>query len=95
MEVASDPRVYGLLLDPGSIELDADQIGAGVFWLPDGDIDSMRLVGLISGRLELRTTDGQVRRFLTVKGPEDLWKLVTYRRDDRREKPMVKREDIL
>lgn len=95
LEVKSDPRVYGLLLDPGTLELDADQVGAGVFWLPEGDIDKMRLVGLISGRLELETADGEVREFLTVKGPEDMWKLVTYRRDDRRRKPMVKREDIL
>ncbi|MFT4537712.1 MAG: hypothetical protein ACI841_002935 [Planctomycetota bacterium] len=94
MEVITDPRVYGLLLDPGALELNDDQIGAGVFWLPTGDIKNMRLVGLISGRLELQTSDGTVRKFLTVKGPEDLWKLVTYRRDDRRKKSRVKREDI-
>ena len=94
MVVAADPRVYGILLDPGPVELTSDQIGAGVFWLPDGDIDSMRVLGLISGRLTLETAEGE-REFYTVEGPEDMWRLVTYRRDDRRKKAMVKREDIL
>jgi hypothetical protein len=32
---------------------------------------------------------------LTVIGPEQLWRLVTHRRDHTRRKPWVYREDIL
>ncbi len=90
-KVRTDERVRGILLDvPGQIEGRTNQIGAGVFWVnPDNSIDR-RLVGLVSGRL---TLDG--REFLAVVGPEDLWRLVTYRRDHLRHKRRVYREDIM
>lgn len=89
--VRSDERVHGLLLDvPEELERRKGQVGAGVFWVhPDDPVDR-RLVGLVAGRV---TLDG--RQHLAVVGPEDLWRLVIYRRDHLRRKARVYREDIL
>lgn len=97
VRVRHDPRVYGILLDvPKEIMQRMDQTGAGVFWVPeDGDPDiDKRLIGLVTGRLRLETKDG-TREYLTVMGPEQLWRLVTHRRDHTRRKPWVYREDIM
>ena len=92
--VASDPRVYGLMVSiPGPLQESADQVGAGVFVVSENDEHDKRLVGLVSGRLRLATRDG-TRNFLTVVGPEQLWRLVTHRRDRLRPKPWVYREDV-
>lgn len=95
LTVKSDQRVLGILL-PSSDELSnaGDQIGAGVYVLPDGDEHKKRLVGLVSGRIRLTTDDGE-REFVTVVGPQDLWRLVAYRRDRAIKRRWVYREDIL
>ncbi|MDA1265142.1 MAG: hypothetical protein O2816_08710 [Planctomycetota bacterium] len=81
----------GLLLDvPEELDVRTGQTGAGVFWVNPQDGTDRRLVGLVSGRVAL---DGQ--RYLAVVGAEDLWRLVTYRRDHLQHKRRVYREDIL
>ncbi len=95
LKVRSDPRVLGILLAiPGELRNHPDQVGAGVFVIPAGEPNLKKLVGLVSGILRLETDEGP-REFLTVVGPEDLWRLVTHRRDHLRRKPWVYREDIL
>ena len=92
VKVLSDPRVYGILLEvPLEIRARPDQIGAGVFSEREGD---RRLVGLVSGRLSIESADGDIE-YLTVMGPEDLWRLVTHRRDRLRFKPWVYRDDVM
>ena len=92
VEVLTDPRVYGILLEvPLQLRARPDQIGAGVFSEREGD---RRLLGLVSGRLTIETADG-AREFLTVMGPEDLWRLVTHRRDRHRYKAWVYRDDVM
>lgn len=92
--VASDPRVEGLLLDGDGSGIGIDQVGAGVFVLPNEDEDAKRLVGLVSGQLTLSGADGE-RRYLTVVGPRDLWRLVAHRRDLTQRKRWVYRRDIM
>lgn len=93
--VRSDPRVQGLLLSvPGGIADDPTQVGAGVFYLPDGDEDRKELVGLVSGRIRLKSAEGE-RVYLTAFGPQELWRLVTHRRDLLQRKRWIYREDIL
>lgn len=93
--VRSNPRVYGILLDvPRALIGQPDQIGAGVYSLEDDDTKTKRLLGLVSGRIRLITATGE-REYLTVVGPEQLWKLVTHRRDHHKRKQWVYREDIL
>lgn len=88
--VAEDPAVEGVLLR-ASAELDVltdGELGAGVFQLTPGN--PLRLVGLLSGRLVL---DG--RRYFTVVGAEDLWRMVVHRRNSDRPRRWVYREDIM
>jgi len=96
VRVLRDERVFGILLEiPPELRERPDQVGAGVYWVPPyKEPRQKRLLGLVSGRLELDTQDG-TREFLTVVGPQDLWRLVTHRRDRLRRKPWVYREDIL
>ncbi len=59
-----------------------------------------RLLGLVSGRIRLTTDDPEggfrvTREYLTVAGPESLWRLVTYRRRLTHKQRWVYREDIL
>jgi hypothetical protein len=94
VRVAADPRVEGLLLEWNErIARDADQVGAGIF-LPEWE-EQPRLVGLVSGTLTLTGADGQQRRYLTAIGPDELWPLVTYKRDHSLKPRWVYREDIL
>lgn len=93
--VEQDPRVLGIVTSvPARLRDAADQIGAGVYVVPDGDENQRKLVGLVSGRMILETGTGQ-REFLTVVGPTDLWRLVAHRRDPRTKRRWVYREDIL
>jgi len=88
--IAREPRVSGILLE-SSRELNAledAELGSGVFVNVPGQ--ELRLLGLLSGRLEL---DG--RRYVTAVGPEDLWRLVVHRRNSDRPRRWVYREDIL
>ncbi|MCA9003142.1 MAG: hypothetical protein KDB61_14560 [Planctomycetes bacterium] len=95
VRVREDERVHGLLLDTCS-EMNGkpDQIGAGVFLKTGPDSDSLRLIGLVSGRVTLQT-DGDSRTYLTVLGPESLWRLVTHRHQYPRTRKWVYREDVM
>ena len=88
--VVTDPDVDGLLLRPIA-ELEENQVGAGVY-VRQGERDL--LLGLVSGKLELMRA-GELKRYLTVVGPDDLWRLVTYRREFPLKRTWVYREDIL
>jgi hypothetical protein len=91
--VVSDPDVDGLLLRPiDELVRDGGQVGAGVYVRQGGE---QLLVGLVSGEIELVRPGGGRARYVTVIGPEDLWRLVTYRRDFPRKRTWVYREDIL
>ncbi|MCH2107521.1 MAG: hypothetical protein MK291_12870 [Planctomycetes bacterium] len=93
--VLEDPRVYGLLLAvPEKMRGRNDQIGAGVYTIPDGDLSKMHLVGIAAGVITLSTAEGE-REYLAAYGPQQLWRLVTHRRDHNRRKPWIYREDIL
>ncbi len=92
VRVRSDPRVYGILVDlPRGLRGRGDQTGAGVFRVERGE---RKLLGLVSGILRLQTDRGQ-REFMTVVGPQDLWRLTTHRRDRERVQAPVYRPDIL
>ncbi len=103
--IARHPSVEGILLE---LPEDADEIptllGAGVYVEgPDrrewprlaGRNRARQLVGLVSGRIALSGADGVTRNYLTVAGPESLWRLVTYRRRLTHKQRWVYREDIL
>jgi hypothetical protein len=96
-QVRSHPDVQGLLLSAGSdFPASDDQIGAGVYLRgPDGEDDAgLRLVGLVSGALEL-DENGATRRFLTCVGAQDLWRVPAWHRDLSHRRRWVYREDIL
>lgn len=89
--LAADERVSGVLLVPNE-ELDAltdDDLGAGVFHLVPGR--PMQLLGLVSGRLTL----DERRAYVTVLGPDELWRLVVHRRNSDRPRRWVYREDLM
>ena len=91
--VVGDPRVDGILVQASSAlrKLGADQTGAGVYL---SGTDERVLVGLVSGRLRLEG-DGEGDEVLTVVGPRDLWRLVTYHRNLERWHQAVQRADVL
>ncbi len=104
-QTARHPSVDGILLE---IPEDSDDVptllGAGVYFEgPDrrswpvigGPNRTRRLLGLVSGRIRLTTADGKAVDYLTVAGPESLWRLVTYRRKLTHKQRWVYREDIL
>ena len=93
--VLDDPQIFGLLLAvPEKMRGRSDQVGAGIYYIPDGDLSKMRLVGIASGVITLSTEEGD-REYLSAYGPQQLWRLVTHRRDHNRRKPWIYREDIL
>lgn len=88
--LASAPNVTGVLLETNA-ELDGlteAERGAGVFLVTPGA--PLRLVGLVTGRMELAG-----RRYVTMLGPESLWRLVVHRRNADRPRRWVYREDLL
>lgn len=91
-EVATHPRVTGLLLrlTDGLRDLEDDQVGAGVFVGPAG---SRRLLGLVSGRLLLET-EGERREFVTVLGPDELWRVVLRQKHGPTPPRWIYREDL-
>ena len=96
VRVLSDPRAFGLLLEiPEPMRGELDQVGAGVYSIPDGDLSKMRLVGIASGVITLTSQSGSEKEYLAAYGPQQLWRLVTHRRDHNRRKPWIYREDIL
>ncbi len=94
--VQADPRLLGLVTTiPDRLRNAPDQIGAGVYTYPaEGDERTKRLVGLVAGIVTLRTTTGE-REYLAIVGPQELWRLVTRRRDAGARRPWVYRDDIL
>lgn len=95
LELRSDPRILGLLIDvPEQLNGHEDQIGAGVFRYINDDPERLQLLGLVSGRVTLETRNGK-RDFVTIVGPQELWRLVTHRRHYPRRRPRVYREDVL
>ena len=96
VKVLTDPRAFGLLLEiPEPMRGELDQIGAGVYSIPDGDLSKMRLVGIASGVITINSESGSKKEYLAAYGPQQLWRLVTHRRDHNRRKPWIYREDIL
>jgi len=96
VEVLSDPRAFGLLLEiPEPMRGKLDQVGAGVYSIPEGDLSKMRLVGVAAGIITIISESGEEKEYLAAHGPQQLWRLVTHRRDHNRRKPWVYREDIL
>jgi len=103
--VERHPSVDGILLAlPDDLDEIPSIVGAGVFVLgPEqrqypllgGPNPNRRLLGLVSGRVRLIAADGVQREYLTVIGPESLWRLVTYRRKVTHKQRWVYREDIL
>jgi hypothetical protein len=93
--IASDPRVYGLILEmPEALRGRDDQIGAAVFRYIAEDRERLQLYGLVSGSIVIETDEGP-KEYATVVGPEQLWRLVTLPRHFPRRKPQVYRDDIL
>lgn len=94
VQVASDPRVSGILLPvPNELRDAPDQIGAGVY-VSESEHELV-FIGLVSGRLQLIDADGKRVDYLTVMGPDSLWRLVTFRREFQRKRDWVYREDIM
>lgn len=92
-KVARHPKVEGLLIEVANpLENRDDQVGAGIFVRDEQG--RMRALGLVSGWLRL-TTESGTRDFMTVAGPESLWRLVAHRRDLSDPPRWVYREDIL
>lgn len=92
-EVVADERVDGVLLplEGGLRELTDEELGAGVFRRVEGEL---QLVGLVSGRLAL-DTGGERREYVTVVGPEDLWRVPLHAKGDGEREPPLYREDVL
>jgi len=89
-QLASDPRVTGVLLAPNPQldRLEDDQQGAGVFYIQP--TKPLQLIGLLRGRVELGG-----KRYVTAVGPEDLWRLIVQRRNSDRPRRWVYRQDIM
>ena len=96
VNVQADPRVTGFLL-PWIQRFDGhpELVGAGVFVVDEIDPRLKRLVGLVSGRIELTAADGTSAVYLAVVGPSELWRLVTAKRDNSKKRKWVYREDIM
>jgi len=91
--VVRRPDVDGILLEvPPSLSGSTDQTGAGVFIRDDKG--RARVLGLVSGRLILETAES-TSSYLTVIGPETLWRLVSYRRDPHVRSRVPYRDDVL
>jgi hypothetical protein len=93
--VRSDKAVTGLIVDvPGALGDKQGQAGAGLYLAGPGEHD-LRLVGLVTGEVEVSAPDGGTRRYLTAVGPDQLWRLVTYKRNFPRQRKFVYRADVM
>lgn len=95
VRVQKSAQIEGLLLTLASeIAKQPNAVGAGVY-LMDDDPTKKRLLALVSGRVTLQRADGRVEEYLTAVGPEQLWRLLTYRRDYPHKRRFVYREDVM
>ncbi len=93
VKVQQDGHVTGIITTiPKELRDAEDQIGAGVYLVPDGDERERKLVGLVSGRVRIESSGAE---YLTVVGPTELWRLVSHRREPHDKKRWVYRDDIL
>lgn len=87
--------VSGILLDiPPQIEQHDGQVGAGLYLVGEREHE-LKLVGLVTGIVELSTPDGASARYLAALGPDQLWRLVTYKRDFPRQRKYIYRADVM
>jgi len=95
VKVRRDDAVEGLIVEvaPELFEKEG-QIGAGLYVAGPGEHE-LHLVGLVAGQVEITGADGSVRRYLTALGPDQLWRLVTYKRDFPRKRKFVYRPDVM
>jgi hypothetical protein len=93
--VEKSDKIDGLLLTAAPAILEQPSaIGAGVYLVGE-DRSEKRLVALVSGRVTLQRADGKSEDFITAVGPDQLWRLLTYRRDYPHKRRFVYREDVL
>ena len=92
-EIVTHASVEGLLLRPTDRLRDMrdDEVGAGVFVGPP---EARRLIGLVSGKLLLEN-EGASREFVTVLGPDDLWRVVLWHKSAPKPERTYYREDLL
>ncbi|MBM3986841.1 MAG: hypothetical protein FJ294_02665 [Planctomycetes bacterium] len=95
VEVLSDARVEGLLVRAPQRLATTPAEGAGLFIVNPLAEHELKLVGLISGRIELESADGAKVEYLAAFGPDQLWRLVAHRRNDSKRRKFVYRDDIL
>ncbi|MCP5023223.1 MAG: hypothetical protein GY930_15820 [bacterium] len=95
VKVRTHESVHGILLETcREMNGHPDQIGAGVFLNKTSRPEDLRLIGLVSGRITLQI-DGKSKTYLTVKGPESLWRMVTHKRQFPRTRKWVYRDDVM
>ncbi|MBL8804597.1 MAG: hypothetical protein JNN27_21545 [Planctomycetes bacterium] len=93
--VRAEPQLEGLIVDVPAQVLERDgQAGAGLYRIGEKEHD-LKLVGLVTGTVEVTGSDGATRRYLAAVGPDQLWRLVTYKRDFPRKRKWVYRADVL
>ena len=93
--VRTDARIDGILLSrPGEFDDKPEQVGAGVYTVDDFS-GTKRLVGLVSGKVRLVDEGGAEREYLTVAGPEVLWRIVGRDVERGRKRRWIYRPDIL
>ena len=95
VEVLADARVEGLLVRVPKRLATTPAEGAGLFTVNPLAKHELKLVGLVSGRIELESAEGTRVEYLAAFGPDQLWRLVAYRRDDPKRRKFVYRDDIL
>jgi hypothetical protein len=93
--VLADPRVEGLLVRVPARLSTTPAEGAGLFMVNPLAEHELKLVGLVSGRIALVAADGKQVEYLAAFGPDQLWRLVAYRRDYPKRRKFVYRDDIL
>ncbi len=85
--------VSGLLVDiPPQIEQFDGQVGAGLYLVGERELE---LVGLVTGIVEITGPEGASVRYLAAVGPDQLWRLVTYKRDFPRQRKYIYRADVM
>ena len=94
-EIATHPMVSGLLLlmNEDLSFLDVTQVGAGVYVPREGG--KLVLLGLVSGSALLPDEQGGMTEYVTVMGPEVMWRVVVHGRNRSRGRRWIYREDIL